>query len=131
MLSCEYSKSFRGSFFYRTTPVAASELSFSIRKEYDKNKVSGEIFFALIRLVFVQIQESASRSTTTEHLSFFQNLLNFIIAKYLKQDLSICVDEHSPCDLSVTGDLKCPRAPYGLISKSCFYCQNLITVAPL
>ena len=41
-----------------------------------------------------------------EHLSFLQSL---IITKYLKQvddDLSICVDEHSPCGLSITGDNK-------------------------
>ena len=42
-----------------------------------------------------------------EHLPFLQNLLNFIITKYLKQDidddLSICVDESSPCGLSITG----------------------------
>ena len=34
-----------------------------------------------------------------ENLSFLQNLLNFIITKYLKQDinedLSVCVDERS------------------------------------
>ena len=45
-----------------------------------------------------------------KHLSFLQNLLNFIITKYLKQevddDLSVCVDEHSPCGLSITGDIK-------------------------
>ena len=45
-----------------------------------------------------------------EHLSFLQNLLNFIITKYLKQevddDLSVCMDERSPCGLSVTGDIK-------------------------
>ena len=38
-----------------------------------------------------------------EHLSFLQNLLS---QKYLKQeadnDLSVCVDEHSPCDHSIT-----------------------------
>ena len=41
-----------------------------------------------------------------EHLSFLQS---FIITKYLKQvddDLSVCVDEHSPCGLSITGDNK-------------------------
>ena len=42
-----------------------------------------------------------------EHLSFLQN---FIIAKYLKQevddDLSVCVDKHSLCGLSITGDIK-------------------------
>ena len=45
-----------------------------------------------------------------KHLSFLQNLLNFIITKYLKQevddDLSVCVDERSPCGLSMTGDRK-------------------------
>ena len=44
------------------------------------------------------------------YLSFLQNLLNFITTKYLKQevddDLSICVDERSPCGLSITGDIK-------------------------
>ena len=42
-----------------------------------------------------------------EHLPFLQN---FIITKYLKQevddDLSVCVDERSPCGLSITGDIK-------------------------
>ena len=42
-----------------------------------------------------------------EHLFFLQN---FIITKYLKQEvddnLSVCVDERSLCDLSVTGDIK-------------------------
>ena len=42
-----------------------------------------------------------------EHLSFLQNLLNFIITKYLKQEvddnLSVCVDERNLC---VTGDKK-------------------------
>ena len=42
-----------------------------------------------------------------EHLPFLQN---FIITKYLKQqvddDLSVCVDEHSPCDPSITRDIK-------------------------
>ena len=43
-----------------------------------------------------------------EHLSFLQYLLNFIITKYLKQevvdDLSICVDECSPSSLCITRD---------------------------
>ena len=42
-----------------------------------------------------------------EHLPFLQN---FIITKYLKQevddDLSVCVDERSPCGLSITRDIK-------------------------
>ena len=46
VFSCEYSKTFRDTFFYRTTPVAAFELSFSIREEL-KKKESGEIAFAL------------------------------------------------------------------------------------
>ena len=45
-----------------------------------------------------------------ENLSFLQNLLNFIIPRYLKQDidedLSVCVDERSLCGLPITGDIK-------------------------
>ena len=40
------------------------------------------------------------------HLPFLQN---FIITKYLKpevdDDLSVCMDEHSPCGLSIAGDI--------------------------
>ena len=43
--------------------MADFELSFSIRKEFLKKKVSGEIAFALISLFHVQMQEPASRST--------------------------------------------------------------------
>ena len=42
-----------------------------------------------------------------KHLSFLQN---FIITKYLKQevddDLSVCMDERSPFGLSIIGDIK-------------------------
>ena len=45
-----------------------------------------------------------------EHLSFLQNLLNFIIAKCVKQELdnslSICMDERSSSGLSITLDMK-------------------------
>ena len=44
-----------------------------------------------------------------KQLCCLQKLLNFIITKYLKQEvdneLSICMDEHSPCSLS-TEDIK-------------------------
>ena len=66
--------------------------------------------FALIGLFHVQIQEPASRSTTTRAFACHLHL-NFIITKYLKQVvdddlLNLCVDERSPCALSVTGDIK-------------------------
>ena len=62
-------------FFYRTTPVAVFERTL-------KKKVSGEIAFALISLFHVQIQ------LPQEHLSFLQNLPNFFITKYLKQEVN-------------------------------------------
>ena len=90
--------------------MAAFELCFSIRKEFLKEKVSGEISFELISLFHVQIQESVSRSTITKAFVLLQNLLNFIITKYLKQeadeDLSICMDEYSPCGFSIIADIK-------------------------
>ena len=53
------------------------------------------------------MQEPVSRSATTRAIIF---LKKFIIAKYFKQevddDLSVCVDERSPCGLSITGDIK-------------------------
>ena len=73
-----------------------------------------------------------------------------MITKYLKQEFdenrSICVDECSPCGLSITGDkclsMSCDKignvvttpnggVPYGLLLRSCLYFPNLIPVAPL
>ena len=66
--------------------MAAFELCFSIRKEFLNKKVSREIAFELISLFYVQIQEPTSQ-LPQEHLSFLQNLLNFIITKYLKKEV--------------------------------------------
>ena len=82
-----------------------------------------------------------------EHLSFLQN---FIITKYLKQevddDLSVCVDERSLCGLSITGDKSFINVTwskgndiastnrevlYRLPPRNCFCCLNLIMAAPL
>ena len=79
-----------------------------------------------------------------------KDLLNFFITKYLKKefddDLTVGVDEHSPCglcnwrhkDSSMSRDQKVMallptngKVPYQLLSQRCFYCPNLITVAPL
>ena len=87
--------------------MAAFELRFSVRKGYYKKKVSGEIAFALMSLLHVQMQEPASRSTTA---SAFVFLAKFIIEKFLKQkvndDLSVCVDKRSPCGFSITAYIK-------------------------
>ena len=107
--SCEYSKSFRNSFFYSITPVPAFELYFSIRKEF-LQKVSGEIAFELVSLFHVQIQEPISRSTTMRALVFLGKFAQFYITKYFKQedddDSSICVDECNPCGFFITRDVK-------------------------
>ena len=85
-----------------------------------------------------------------EHLPFLQNLLNFIITKYLKQEvdgnLSICMDEGSPMwllynwkykELSMSCDQKVmtlppmEKCPINFYHRVAFYCPNLITVAPL
>ena len=72
------------------------------------------------------------------HLSLLQNFLNFIMTKYLKQDISgelnICVDECSPFVFSITGDeglsmshdekvmmfYSSGEVPYQLLLWSCF-----------
>ena len=52
-------------------------------------------------------KEPASRSTITRAFTF---LAKFIIAKYLKQEvddnLSVFVDQYSPCGLSIIEDIK-------------------------
>ena len=102
---------------------------------------SNQIAFALVNLFHVKIQEPASRSTTTRAFVF---LAKFTTTKYLKQEvddnLRVCVDECSPCVISITEDIKMRSksndiitpngaVSYGLLSRNCLYCTNLITVA--
>ena len=61
--------------------MAAFKASFSIRKEFLKKKVSGEIAFALISLFHVQIPEPASRSTTTRAFVFLPKFAEFYYLK--------------------------------------------------
>ena len=73
-------------------------------------------------------------------------LSKYIIEQEVDDDLFVCVDEHCPCGLSITGDIEFINVSrskdnyvstlngevhYGLLSRSCLYCPNLITVAPV
>ena len=94
-------------FFYRTTPVATFEVSFSTRKQFFKKENKwGYTASALSDLFHVQRQEPASSTTTTRAFVFLAKL---IITKYLKEgvdeDLSVCVDERYPCGLSIARDI--------------------------
>ena len=57
--------------------MAAFELCFSIRKEFLKKKVGGEIVFEFINLFHVQIQEPTSRSATTTAFVFLAKFTEF------------------------------------------------------
>ena len=61
--------------------MTAAELSFSIRKEFSKKKVSGEFALALISLIHVQIQLPAKRSTTTIAFVFLAKFADFFYHK--------------------------------------------------
>ena len=107
--SCEYSQSFRDSFFNRTTLVVSYELSFSIRKEFLKREINGKIAFALISLFHVQIQKPQNRSTTTRAFVFLAQFAGFYYHKIFEtshDNLSICLDKCSLCNLSLTQDIK-------------------------
>ena len=41
-----------------------------------------------------------------EHLFFLQNFIITNLKQEVHDDLSVCVDKRSPCDLSITGDIK-------------------------
>ena len=71
--------------------MASFELSFSIRIQLEKKKLDclwdleGEIAFASITFFHIYNYKSLQAvELPREHFSFLQNLLNFIITKYLK-----------------------------------------------
>ena len=80
MFTCEYSRSFRDSFF-RIISVATYELSLVLEKNFLKKEVSGEIAFALINLFQVQIQDPAGSSTTTTAFLFPERFAEFYYHK--------------------------------------------------
>ena len=84
--SCEYSKSFRNSFFIEQLRGLLLNYVLVFKKEFKEKKVSGEIAFPLISLFHVQIQKPASRSTTFRAFAFFVKFAEFyFITKNLKQ----------------------------------------------
>ena len=83
-----------GAAFFRTISVVAFQLNFSIREEFLKKKVSGEIAFALINLFQAQIQEPANRSTTTRAFVFLAKFAE--VGQKVGNVLNVCVDECIP-----------------------------------
>ena len=69
-------------------------------------KVSGEIAFGLISLFHVQIKEPTRSSITTRAFVFPAKFITKFLKQEVDDNLSICVDECSPCGLSITGDTK-------------------------
>ena len=61
--------------------MAAFEVSFSITKEFLKKKVNVKLAFALISLFRVQIQDFASRSSTTRAFVFLSKFAEFYYHK--------------------------------------------------
>ena len=57
--------------------MATFELYFSIRKDFSKKKVSGDIAFELISQFHVQIQDPTRRSTTMRALVFLAKFAEF------------------------------------------------------
>ena len=80
-------------------------MNYVLESEFLKKKVEILPLNSLACFMYKYLQVC---QLSQEHLSFLQNLLNFIITKYLKQevddDLIVCVDEGSPCCLAITGD---------------------------
>ena len=97
-------------FFYRTTLVAAFELSFSIRKNFLKRKLVKRLPLNELACFLYKYKSLQVCQQPGEHLSFSQNFLNFIVTKYLKAEdndnVSLCMVERSPCGPSITGDIK-------------------------
>ena len=103
VFSCEFSKSFRKIFFIEQFWWLLLNYVLVSEKNFLKKKVSGEIAFELINL-FRYKHKSLQVGQLSQSWAFV------FLEKYLKQEvndnLSICVDERSSCDLSITGDIK-------------------------
>ena len=82
-------------------------LNVLVSEKFSKNKVSREIVFDLISLFSCTYTRAYKKFNYHESMSFLQN---FIITRYLRQEvdeeLSACVDELRPYDLSIAGDIK-------------------------
>ena len=82
-------------------------LNVLVSEKFSKNKVSRETAFDLISLFSCTYTRAYKKFNYHESMSFLQN---FIITRYLRQEvddeLSACVDELRPYDLSIAGDIK-------------------------
>ena len=82
---------------------------FYYQKESVKKKLVERLPLMSLPCFIYKYKSQQDFQVPPQHLSFLQN---FIITKYLnlKQEaddnLSICVDEHSPYGLSITRDIK-------------------------
>ena len=61
--------------------MSGAESSFSIRKEFLKKKISGDIAFELISLFHVQIQEPTSSSAATRAFVILEKIAEFYYLK--------------------------------------------------
>ena len=110
MFFCEYFKVLGAASFIEQLWWLVLNFILVSERNFLKKEVSGEIAFTLISLFHYKYKKMQAGQLPQEHLYFMQGLLNFIITKYIKQEvddnLTVCKDEHSPCGLSVTGDIK-------------------------
>ena len=78
---------------------------FHYQKEFVKKKVSGDIAFDVISWFHIKIQEPARGSTTTRAFVFPAKFYyQEILKEEVDDDLSVCIDERSPCGLAITRD---------------------------
>ena len=68
--------------------MAACELSFSINKEFQKDKVSGETAFALISLFYIPTQKPASRATTNGAFIILVKFAKFYYRKMFETNVA-------------------------------------------
>ena len=68
--------------------MAACELSFSINKEFQEDKVSRETAFPLISLFYVPIQKPASRATTNGAFIFLVKFAKFYYHKMFETNVA-------------------------------------------
>ena len=82
---------------------------FSIRKNFEKRKLVERLPLILLTCFTYKYKSLQAGQLPQEHLCYAK-FSEFHYTKYLKQEvddnLHVCVHEHSPCGLAITGDIK-------------------------
>ena len=96
--------------FFKDLPKQNKILNVHVKDKSCNSPEGLQLYLKDTSTLVFSCEHSKNIQLPQQHLSFLQNLLNFIIKKYLKQEvddnLSICMNKCSLCRLYITENIK-------------------------